>query len=555
MEIRNMFGKQPLLLRILVYFLLVSGSIVFSLPFVWMVCTSVKVDRELFPEKLTIFPKTPNAIEQSPYVDREYYKDAVKESQNEYIDVFSKIIRKSGFALPEHVHQERLVREMAKGLVKRFNTILPPDVWEQGAGVVEQKAENMVNEEMLRGILENVYRRLLFGQIRIRDHNVEEEELLPGAPFVERYDVLTPETARLVETYDTGTSCALVKYDFTRGNTVRIEQTCSTTIDLRNLHRIQLYFRPDDNWHRLTCYIEKMGKLYKSVRPFYMGNFEWGILTYQEPGPEDKSNKIKTWTLIKEIAQGDSYVHDPHKIKISFELKKSSQIQAWIGKLIRNYQITLDHIPIWRYTATSLYLVILNVALSVFSCSLVAYAIARLNWPGRNFCFLLMLATMMVPWQVTMIPSFLIWKRLGAYNTLIPLWLGSAFAAPFSVFLLRQFLKGIPKDLEEAARIDGCSYFQIYWHIMLPLVKPTLAVIAIGAFLGAWNNFMGPLIYVADQRLYPLAFGLFAFGVQVGNHPALTMSGAFIMTVPIIVAFFFAQRYFIQGVTLTGIKG
>lgn len=194
-------------------------------------------------------------------------------------------------------------------------------------------------------------------------------------------------------------------------------------------------------------------------------------------------------------------------------------------------------------------------ALSVFSCSIVAYAIARLNWPGRNFCFLLMLATMMVPWQVTMIPSFLIWKRLGCYNTLVPLWLGSVFAAPFSVFLLRQFLKGIPGDLEDAARIDGCGYFQIYWHIMLPLVKPTLAVIAIGAFLGTWNNFMGPLIYVADQRLYPLAFGLFAFGAQVANNPALTMSGAFIMTVPIIATFFFAQRYFIQGVTLTGIKG
>lgn len=550
-----MYGKQHPLMKLLIYFLLVSGSIIFSLPFVWMVCTSIKVDRELFPEKLTIFPKSPHAIPQSPYVDNEYYKQSFRESQKEYIDVFGGMIRESGYPLPEHVNREKLTREMAKGLVKRFNTILPPEVWEQGSDVVKQKAGKLINEEMLRGTLENVYRRLLFGQIRIRSHNIEEEELAAGAPFVERYSVLTPETTRLIETYDTGTSCVLIKYDFTRGNTVRLEQTYSTRFDIRNLHRIQLYFRPDDNWHRLTCYVEKMGKLYKSIRPLYLGNFEWGILTYQEPSPEDKTNKIKTWVLIKEIAEGASYVNDPHKIKITFELKKSTQIQAWLGKLIRNYQITLDHIPIWRYTATSLYLVILNVVLSVFSCSIVAYSIARLNWPGRNFCFLLMLATMMVPWQVTMIPSFLIWKHLGAYNTLIPLWLGSAFAAPFSVFLLRQFLKGIPKDLEDAARIDGCSYFQIYWHIMLPLVKPTLAVIAIGAFLGTWNNFMGPLIYVADQRLYPLAFGLFAFGVQVANHPALTMSGAFIMTIPIIVSFFFAQRYFIQGVTLTGIKG
>ena len=153
-------------------------------------------------------------------------------------------------------------------------------------------------------------------------------------------------------------------------------------------------------------------------------------------------------------------------------------------------------------------------------CSLVAYAFARLHWPGRDFCFLLMLATMMIPGQVTMIPHFLIWKSLGAYNTLTPLWLGSAFGSAFFIFLLRQFLKGIPRDLEDAARIDGCGFLRIYWHIMLPLVKPSLAAIAIFTFMGTWNDFMGPLIYLADQRLYPLAFGLYAFSVQVGNNPA-----------------------------------
>ena len=118
-----------------------------------------------------------------------------------------------------------------------------------------------------------------------------------------------------------------------------------------------------------------------------------------------------------------------------------------------------------------------------------------------------------------------------------------------------RIMKGIPRDLEDAARIDGCGFIRIYWHVILPLVKPSLAAIAIFTFMGTWNDFMGPLLYVADQRLYSLAFGLYAFSVQVGNSPTLTMAGSLLMTVPVIVIFFFAQKYFIQGVTLTGMKG
>ncbi|MHC4253520.1 MAG: carbohydrate ABC transporter permease, partial [Planctomycetota bacterium] len=179
----------------------------------------------------------------------------------------------------------------------------------------------------------------------------------------------------------------------------------------------------------------------------------------------------------------------------------------------------------------------------------------RQRWPGREVLFLLVLATLMIPHQVMMIPQFLIWKNLGGYDTLAPLWMGAAFGNAFFIFLLRQFMKGIPRDLEDAARIDGCGFLRIYWHVILPLIKPSLAAIAIFTFLGAWNNFMGPLIFIADQRLYPLAFGLYAFSVQVGNNPALKMAGSLLMTVPVIVVFFFAQRYFIQGVTLTGMKG
>ena len=169
-----------------------------------------------------------------------------------------------------------------------------------------------------------------------------------------------------------------------------------------------------------------------------------------------------------------------------------------------------------------------------------------------------MLATMMIPGQVTMIPHFLIIRTLGWYNTLYPLWAPSLFASAFNVFLLRQFLKGIPRDLEDAARIDGCGFLRVYWHVMLPCVRPTLAAIGIFTFMATWNDFMGPLIYLSDQRIYPLSLGLFALSVQtqgVAGSTGMMMAGSLLMTLPVIGIFFFAQRYFLQGVTLTGMKG
>ena len=153
-----------------------------------------------------------------------------------------------------------------------------------------------------------------------------------------------------------------------------------------------------------------------------------------------------------------------------------------------------------------------------------------------------------------MIPGFVIIKTLGWYNTLTPMWIMACFGNAFFIFLLRQFMKGIPQDLEDAARIDGCGFLRIYWHVMMPLVKPTLAAIAIFTFMGVWNNFMTPLIYINDQRLYPLALGLFAFQTVSGGNHAAMMAASLIMTTPVIVIFFFAQKYFIQGVMLTGMK-
>jgi ABC-type glycerol-3-phosphate transport system permease component len=203
----------------------------------------------------------------------------------------------------------------------------------------------------------------------------------------------------------------------------------------------------------------------------------------------------------------------------------------------------------------SFYLTGMNIIGQLFACSLVAYAFSRLRWFGRDVFFVILLSTMMLPPQVTMVPVFLIFKALGWYNTLRPLWVPSLFGAAFFIFLLRQFFMTIPRDLEDAAKIDGCGPFGIYWRIMLPLVKPALATVAIFQFLGTWNDFMGPLIYIGDERLTPLSLGLFNFRMEHGAEWGMLMAASLLMTLPAVVIFFFAQRYFIQGITLTGVKG
>ena len=518
---------------VLVYSLLITGSVVFAVPFAWMALTSVKVDREMFTDTIRFIPFTPHPREISPYVDPEHFPVPRKPGSEERLSMLASRAVKAGFVPPSDVDAESARTVLASGLFRKFTRLLPSSVWDGPADALESAA----------------------GRIMVQSTDMREEILGPGMALSKRLANLTPEVATITDRSEGGLDHASVAYDFGRGDRIVLSGTFDLGFDAENLRRIQIYLKPDDTWHELTLAVEHGGRRYVADRPLPLANFGWTMASWQAPSPDDTSTKIRTWIVLREKESSPRFEISPRKIRLTLEIDRSSAVRAWWNKLNMNYRRVLDQIPFWRYVRVSVFLVIMNVFLTVASSSLVAYAFARLVWPGRDFCFLLMLATMMIPGQVTMIPHFLIWKSLGAYNTLTPLWAGSAFGNAFFIFLMRQFLLGVPRDLEDAARMDGCGFSRIYWHIMLPLVKPSLAAIAIFTFMGAWNNFMGPLIYVADQRLYPLAFGLYAFSVQVGNNPLLTMAASLLMTVPVIVIFFFAQKYFIQGVTLTGLKG
>jgi multiple sugar transport system permease protein len=203
----------------------------------------------------------------------------------------------------------------------------------------------------------------------------------------------------------------------------------------------------------------------------------------------------------------------------------------------------------------TLLIVVLSVVGTLLSCSVVAYGFSRLRFPGRDVLFNIMLATMMLPAAVTLLPTFLIFRDLGMIDTLQPIWLPTFFASAFNVFLLRQFFRTIPMELEDAAKIDGCSYLRAFWQVMLPQIKPALAAIAIWTFMGAWNNFMGPLIYISSPENVPIAYALQLFQTDRGGSFGLMMAASAMATVPVVLLFFFAQRYFIEGVQLSGLGG
>ena len=248
---------------------------------------------------------------------------------------------------------------------------------------------------------------------------------------------------------------------------------------------------------------------------------------------------------------------------ISTSLKPKDQIFAyplvWIPNppQWQNYPDALNN-PSFKFLLflqNSLYYAVASTIGIVISCSFVAYAFARLRWWGRDFWFVVTLSTMMIPYPVTLIPLFLIFKEIGWVGTFKPLIVPNFLGTAFFIFLLRQFFLSIPLDLSDAARIDGASEFGIFSRIVLPLAKPALATVALFTFLYAWNDFLGPLIFLNDGSKYTLAVGLAAFRGQNRTQWDLMMAAATVVTMPIVILFFFAQKQFIQGITLTGMKG
>lgn len=221
-----------------------------------------------------------------------------------------------------------------------------------------------------------------------------------------------------------------------------------------------------------------------------------------------------------------------------------------------NYIGAFTSVPFFRYFLNTMTIEV-GVLLGVLSSgSIAAYSFARLRWKGKNFVFGAILSTLMMPYVATLIPTFEFWVRVHAVNTYIPLivpaWFGGG---AFTIFLLRQFLMTIPRELDEAAFMDGATPLQVYWYVILPLSKTAMIVVGLFTFVGVWGDFLNPLVYLSNQNLYTLAVGLSEFVSSYSSQWGYMMAASTAVGVPLILLFFFLQRHFIEGISITGIKG
>lgn len=277
-----------------------------------------------------------------------------------------------------------------------------------------------------------------------------------------------------------------------------------------------------------------------------------------------KRHRFVTSTILHLVLIAASFVFVfPFLWMLFTALKTPSELLQGIQQFLpeqpqwENFIRAVTVIPFLMYLKNSLIVVVSVVIGTVFSATTAAYAFAKLRWKGRDKWFVIMLATMMLPIQVILIPTYILYARIGWLGTRLPLIVPAFFGggAAFYIFLLRQFFKGIPKELTESAIIDGANHWQIFLKIMLPLSKPAVVTVALFTFMGAWNDYFGPLIFLSNPEHWTLALGLRAFQTQYGGQYNLMMAASILIMLPTLLLFFFAQKTFIEGIKFTGIKG
>lgn len=280
-----------------------------------------------------------------------------------------------------------------------------------------------------------------------------------------------------------------------------------------------------------------------------------------------RSTAKKISDLVKSILShsilivGSFFFVVPLLFMVSTSLKATRQIAKFPPELIPNpfiwgnYPDVFIYAPFFKYLLNTLFIIIPTVFGAAVVSALAAYAFARMRAPGKNFVFMVLLATMMLPGVVTMIPTYILFAKLGWIGSFKPLIVPALFGNAFFIFLMRQFFTTIPKELEDAALIDGCNRWTIFWTIILPLAKPIMATVTIFAFMNGWNEYFGPLIYLGEKSQYTLALGLQVFVGQHATEWGMMMAASTMMVAPVIILFFFTQKQFVQGITLTGLKG
>ena len=556
------------------YLLLVAAAFCTMVPLLWLLTSSFKTANEIFAVPIQWFPSLPPRVAASPYVVENAYPKiekpiAVDETAWEtlqptltqaiWTEAQSHIAANA--QLSNYVSSEELRAEITEGLWQQLVTTLPDEVWRGTTAAVVTAVQDAVIPEAVDTIWGSVYREVAIGTLQIEDiafNRTPIEDI--------KWETASETRTRLRPSEDTQT-IANLSYNFQDSDTFHISATIPTPVSIDRIRRLTLPVRGDASYHRLSLTVSVLhsegatnnttnGITYQPTRPFVLESALWKDAVWRLhgiPGELESSHirmhPVETDDAVPSIAKAGT----ENQLLLQVSIHQPSYLSIVWDKLTSNYRNLWKTVPYNRYFINSVFIATASTLLTLFFCSLGGYAFAKYQFRGQKILFGILLASMMVPFQVLLVPLFGLMYDIGWLNSykaiIIPFSVGA-----FGVFLMRQFIVTIPSELLDAARIDGCSEFGIYYRIVLPIIKPALGALTIYSFLGSWNGYLWPLIILRDEAKYTLPIGLANLVGIYRQDYGMLMAGTLLSLMPIVILFLAMQREFVQGITLGSVK-
>ena len=554
------------------YLLLVGAAFCTMIPMLWLLTSSFKTANEIFAVPIQWFPNLPPRVASSPYIVEDVYPKiekpmAVDEAvwktlqpqltQIIWAEAQTHIAANGKFS--NYVSSEELQTEIIEGLWQQLVAGLPDEVWNGTTDSVTAAVRDTIIPEAVDTIWGSVYREVAVGTLQIEDLDFNRTPI-----EVVNWEA---ETGTRIRTSDNLQTAASLSYNFQDSNTTRMTATISSPIPIERIRRITLPVRGDASYHRLSLTMSvpqsgmnagstNNGITYQPTRSFVLGSALWTDSVWRVhgiPGELESSQITMQRVETNLAAQSAVEVGAGSQLFLQLSIHQPAYLSIVWDKFTSNYRNLWKTVPYNRYFVNSVFIATASTLLTLFFCSLGGYAFAKYQFRGQKILFGILLASMMVPFQVLLVPLFGLMYDIGWLNSykaiVIPFSVGA-----FGVFLMRQFIVTIPSELLDAARIDGCSEFGIYYRIVLPIIKPALGALTIYSFLGSWNGYLWPLIILRDEAKYTLPIGLANLVGIYRQDYGILMAGTLLSLMPIVILFLAMQREFVQGITLGGVK-
>ncbi len=542
------------------YPLLVLAAFCTMVPLLWLLSSSFKSAEEVFAVPIQWFPKLPHRVSASPYIISNTYPniekpDVVTAEKWEQLRpaLEDAIWQQAQDTISDNLPanspelEQELQHEIVKGLWQQHINNLPQEVWRESTESIINQVDTRIVPETIKPIFESVYRQVKIGSIVIEDKAFKKHS-------VEIVKWVSESDAALTM----GEPITSLSYEFHDNNSFSLSATVSSPVPLDHIRNVIIPIRGDDSYHRLSLTVSKGSTEYRSKHPFVLETALWKDSNWRLDGmPEElESSHIPMQQFFSKQDLLKSVVPPPeteNNILFQITIHRPAYLSIVWHKLTANYKNLWEAVPYNRYFINSVFIATASTLLTLFFCSLGGYAFAKYQFKGKAILFGILLASMMIPFQVLLVPLFGLMYDIGWLNSykaiIIPFSVGA-----FGIFLMRQFIVTIPSELIDAARIDGCSEFGIYYRIVLPIIKPALGALTIYSFLSSWNGYLWPLIVLRDEAKYTLPIGLAnLIGIYRQDYGML-MAGTFLSLLPIIILFLAMQREFVQGITLGSVK-